>query len=252
MPMGALLAGLLTGLSLIVAIGAQNAYVLRMGLSRHHISLIVAICAASDIVLIILGIAGIGSIIRSEPSALHVLRWVGVVYLSLFALRSFWRALRPGVLLPSEALKPTRRAVVSTTLAFTFLNPHVYLDTVLLLGSIGNQYGHQRWLFRSEALKPTMRAVVSTTLALTFLNPHVYLDTVLLLGSIGNQYGHQRWLFAIGASMSSLAWFSGLGYGARFASRLMSRPFTWRALDCVIGVVMLLIALRLTVTPLPS
>ena len=204
MPMGALLAGLLTGLSLIVAIGAQNAYVLRMGLSRHHISLIVAICAASDIMLIILGIAGIGSIIRSEPSALQVLRWIGVVYLSLFALRSFWRALRPEVLLPSEALKPTRRAVVSTTLAFTFLNPHVYLDTVLLLGSIGNQYGHQRWLF------------------------------------------------AIGASMSSLAWFSGLGYGARFASRLMSRPFTWRALDCVIGVVMLLIALRLTVTPLPS
>ena len=204
MPMGALLAGLLTGLSLIVAIGAQNAYVLRMGLSRHHISLIVAICAASDIVLIVLGIAGIGSIIRSEPSALQVLRWVGVVYLSLFALRSFWRALRPEVLLPSESLKPTRRAVVSTTLAFTFLNPHVYLDTVLLLGSIGNQYGHQRWLF------------------------------------------------ALGASMSSLAWFSGLGYGARFASRLMSRPVTWRALDCVIGVVMLLIALRLTVTPLPS
>ena len=204
MPMGALLAGLLTGLSLIVAIGAQNAYVLRMGLSRHHISLIVAICAASDIVLIILGIAGIGGIIRSEPSALQVLRWIGVVYLSLFALRSFWRALRPEVLLPSEALKPTRRAVVSTTLAFTFLNPHVYLDTVLLLGSIGNQYGHQRWLF------------------------------------------------ALGASMSSLAWFSGLGYGARFASRLMSRPVTWRALDCVIGVVMLLIALKLTVTPLPS
>jgi L-lysine exporter family protein LysE/ArgO len=175
-----------------------------MGLSRHHISLIVAICAASDIVLIVLGIAGIGSIIRSEPSALQILRWVGVVYLSLFALRSFWRALRPEVLLPSESLKPTRRAVVSTTLAFTFLNPHVYLDTVLLLGSIGNQYGHQRWLF------------------------------------------------ALGASMSSLAWFSGLGYGARFASRLMSRSVTWRALDCVIGVVMLLIALRLTVTPLPS
>jgi L-lysine exporter family protein LysE/ArgO len=204
MAMGAILAGLLTGLSLIVAIGAQNAYVLRMGLSRHHISLIIVICAASDIALIVLGIAGIGGIIRSEPSALQILRWVGVAYLSLFALRSFWRALRPGVLLPSEALKPTRRVVVSTTLAFTFLNPHVYLDTVLLLGSIGNQYGHHRWLF------------------------------------------------ALGASMSSLAWFSGLGYGARFASRLMSRPVTWRALDCVIGVVMLLIALRLTVTPLPS
>jgi L-lysine exporter family protein LysE/ArgO len=155
-------------------------------------------------VLITLGIAGIGGVIRSEPSALQILRWIGVVYLSLFALRSFWRALRPEVLLPSEAKKPTRRAVVSTTLAFTFLNPHVYLDTVLLLGSIGNQYGHDRWLF------------------------------------------------AVGASVSSLAWFSGLGYGARFASRLMSRPVTWRALDVAIGVVMVLIALKLTLTPLPS
>jgi L-lysine exporter family protein LysE/ArgO len=204
MSMGAILAGLLTGLSLIVAIGAQNAYVLRMGLSRHHVNLIVAICAISDIVLITLGIAGIGSIIRSEPSALQILRWIGVVYLSLFALRSFWRALRPSVLLPAAAQEPSRRAVVSTTLAFTFLNPHVYLDTVLLLGSIGNQYGHARWLF------------------------------------------------ALGASISSLAWFAGLGYGARFASHLMSRPVTWRALDVVIGIVMLLIALRLTVAPLPS
>lgn len=202
--MGALLAGFLTGLSLIVAIGAQNAYVLRMGLSRHHVSLIVTICAVSDIVLITLGIAGIGTIIRSEPSALQVLRWVGVAYLSLFALRSFWRALRPEVLLPSEAKEPTRRAVISATLAFTFLNPHVYLDTVLLLGSIGNQYGHDRWLF------------------------------------------------AIGASIGSVAWFTVLGYGAGFASHLMSRPITWRVLDAAIGVVMILIALKLTIAPLPS
>jgi len=202
--MGAILAGLFTGLSLIIAIGAQNAYVLRMGLSRQHVGLIVAICAVSDIVLIILGIAGVGTIVRSAPSVLQVLRWVGVAYLSLFAVRSFWRALRPGVLLPSPARRPTTNVVVTTTLAFTFLNPHVYLDTVLLLGSIGNQYGRGRWLF------------------------------------------------ALGASMSSLMWFSGLGYGARFASRLMSRPVTWRVLDLAIGVVMVLIALKLTVSPLPS
>jgi L-lysine exporter family protein LysE/ArgO len=203
-PVGALLAGLLTGLSLIVAIGAQNAYVLRMGLSRQHVTLIVAICGISDIVLIVLGVAGVGGVIRSAPVALQILRWVGVVYLCLFAVRSFWRAFHAGVLLPSKADKPTTSAVVSTTLAFTFLNPHVYLDTVLLLGTIGNQYGHQRWFF------------------------------------------------ALGASISSLLWFSGLGYGARFASRLMSRPGTWRALDCAIGVVMLAVAFKLTVTPLPS
>ena len=202
--MGAILAGLLTGLSLIVAIGAQNAYVLRMGLSRHHVGLIVAICAVTDIALIVLGIAGIGSVIRSAPSALQVLRWIGVVYLSLFALRSFRRAFRPGVLLPSEAQKPATKAVIATTLA------------------------------------------------LTFLNPHVYLDTVLLLGSIGNQYGRGRWLFALGASMSSVLWFSSLGYGARFASRVMSRRVTWRILDSVIGVIMLLFALKLATTSLPS
>jgi L-lysine exporter family protein LysE/ArgO len=202
--MSALLVGLVTGLSLIIAIGAQNAYVLRMGLSRQHVGLIVSICAVSDIVLILLGIAGIGSVIQYAPRALQVLRWVGVAYLSLFALRSFWRALHVEVLLPSTAKEPTTKVVISTTLAFTFLNPHVYLDTVLLLGSIGNQYGHARWLF------------------------------------------------ALGASMSSIAWFIGLGYGARLSSRLMSRPSTWRALECCIGVVMILVALKLTLNPLPS
>ncbi len=202
--MAPVFAGLFAGLSLIIAIGAQNAYVLRMGLSRQYVGLIVLICSVSDAVLIVLGIAGIGSVVRSAHWALQILRWIGVAYLLLFALRSFWRALRPGVLLPSEVNRPALRAVVSTTLAFTFLNPHVYLDTVLLLGSIGNQYGHGRWLF------------------------------------------------AIGASVSSLVWFSGLGFGARFASRLMSRPATWRLLDSGIGVVMLLIALKLTLMPLPS
>jgi L-lysine exporter family protein LysE/ArgO len=201
---GATFAGLLTGLSLIVAIGAQNAYVLRMGLSRHHVTLIVAICAVSDIVLIVLGIAGIGTVIRSAPVALQILRWVGVAYLAVFALRSFWRASHAAALLPSDADKPTTSFVVATTLAFTFLNPHVYLDTVLLLGTIGNQYGHERWYF------------------------------------------------ALGASISSLVWFASLGYGAKYASRVMSRPVTWRVLDCAIGVVMLLIALKLTVTPLPT
>ncbi len=202
--MGAILAGFLVGLSLILAIGAQNAYVLRMGLTRHYVGLIVVMCALSDIGLIVLGVAGIGGVIRSAPWSLQVLRWVGVAYLTLFAFRSFWRAFRPGVLLPSEQQSPALRTVIATTLAFTFLNPHVYLDTVILLGSIGNQYGHARWLF------------------------------------------------AFGASMGSVLWFTVLGYGARFASRMMSRPGTWRALDSLIGVVMLLIALKLTLTPLPA
>ena len=147
----AALAGLLTGLSLIVAIGAQNAYVLRLGLARHHVGLAVAICAAADVVLIAAGVAGIGGVIRAVPAALEVLRWVGVAYLAAFAVRSFWRAVRPGALVPAAAAAPTARAVALATLAFTFLNPHVYLDTVLLLGSVANQYGGHRWAFAAGA-----------------------------------------------------------------------------------------------------
>jgi L-lysine exporter family protein LysE/ArgO len=85
-------------------------------------------------------------------------------------------------------------------------------------------------------------------LAFTFLNPHVYLDTVLLLGSIGNQYAQNRWFFAAGACVSSIIWFTGLGYGSRAAARVMSRPVTWRILDVSIGIVMLLVALSIGTT----
>jgi L-lysine exporter family protein LysE/ArgO len=80
----------------------------------------------------------------------------------------------------------------------------------------------------------------------------VYLDTVLLLGSIANQYGHLRWSFGLGAATSSVIWFTGLGFGARLASPLMSRPSTWRVLDIVIGVVMTLVAVKLATTHLAS
>ena len=146
-PVNAALAGLLTGLSLIVAIGAQNAYLLRLGLTRQHVGTAVAICATSDVVLILLGIGGIGRVTRSFPGVLEILKWVGVAYLAGYALHSFLRASRREVLLPAEAARSSRRVIASTTLAFTFLNPHVYLDTVLLLGSLGNQYGGDRWLF---------------------------------------------------------------------------------------------------------
>ena len=149
--MHAALAGLATGLSLIVAIGAQNAYVLRLGLSRQHVGLAVGICAVADLILILLGIGGIGGIVRQFPGVLEVLRWVGVAYLAAYALHSFWRASRSEFLMPADAPVQSSRAVAATTLAFTFLNPHVYLDTVLLLGSLGNQYGTSRWYFAAGA-----------------------------------------------------------------------------------------------------
>ncbi len=159
--MNALIAGFLSGFSLIVAIGAQNAYLLRLGLSRSHIGIAVAICALSDVILIVAGIAGVGSLVRAIPHLLEVFRWIGVSYLTAYGIRSFWRAYKVSTLTPSEVAQPTRRAVILTTLAFTFLNPHVYLDTVLLLGSIGNQYGSHRWFFALGACLASVTWFVS-------------------------------------------------------------------------------------------
>ncbi|MDQ2846598.1 MAG: LysE/ArgO family amino acid transporter [Actinomycetota bacterium] len=143
---GSLLTGLLTGLSLIIAIGAQNAYVLRQGLARQHIGVVVAICAVSDLVLIVAGVAGVGALVRSHPTLLTVLRWAGAAYLVWFGVRSILAARKAHGL--TVNVLPAKSSIVLTTLALTWLNPHVYLDTVLMLGNIANQHGPAgRWWF---------------------------------------------------------------------------------------------------------
>jgi len=139
-------AGLGTGLSLIVAIGAQNAFVLRQGIRRQHVPAIVVICALSDAVLIVLGIGGIGAVAGNGP-AITVIAWVGGAFLIGYGLMAARRALRPDRLEPGEDTSRSLRASVLTCLALTWLNPHVYLDTVLLLGSVANSYGTARWSF---------------------------------------------------------------------------------------------------------
>lgn len=141
------LAGYVTGLTLITAIGAQNAYLLRLGLARTHVVLAVTICALSDAFLMLLGTAGIGAVVAAAPVVLEIVRWVGVAYLLVFAAGSFRRATRAEVLLPSEGAQPSARMVLATTLDFTYLNPHVYLDTLLLVGSLASQHGPDRWWF---------------------------------------------------------------------------------------------------------
>ena len=141
------LAGLLTGLSLIVAIGAQNAYVLRQGLAGRHIGLIVTICAASDVLLIAAGVAGVGALIRSHPEGVTVVRCFGAAYLLAYGAMSLRSAARPASLRADGRSTHGRRAVIATTLALTYLNPHVYLDTVVMLGSVANGYAGNRWLF---------------------------------------------------------------------------------------------------------
>jgi len=143
----AFLPGLLTGLSLIIAIGAQNAFVIRQGLTKKHVLLVVAICAISDALLILLGVAGLGALISELPWLLEIIRWFGVAYLTWFGIRSIRSAFKTQVLDASGVQSASAKTVVLSVLGFTFLNPHVYLDTVILLGSIGNQFGQDKWWF---------------------------------------------------------------------------------------------------------
>jgi L-lysine exporter family protein LysE/ArgO len=191
--------GLLTGLSLIVAIGAQNAFVLRQGLRTSHVGPVVAVCTVSDFVLIVAGVAGIGVIVQHAGWALVAVRWFGVAFLVWYGLSSAWRARRPASSLSAARDDPGGGPVV-----------------------------------------------VRRALALTWLNPHVYLDTVVLLGSIANAHGASgRWWFGAGACVASTLWFTGLGFGARFAAGLLATPRAWQVLDLLIAATMLGIAVKL-------
>ncbi|WP_432707616.1 LysE/ArgO family amino acid transporter [Nocardioides kribbensis] len=145
-------AGLLTGLSLIVAIGAQNAFVLRQGLLRRHVGAVVAVCAVSDLVLILAGVAGIGTLVERAPLALEVVRWLGVAFLTAYGVRSLLAARSSSALRTTGAASAALGSTVATAAALTWLNPHVYLDTVLLLGSIASAHGPEgRWWFAAGA-----------------------------------------------------------------------------------------------------
>ena len=144
----------------------------------------VLICTLSDVVLIVAGVAGIGTIVEQAPWALTVVRWLGVAFLGWYGVSSLLRARRAEALAAASGGGSTRRSVVARAAALTWLNPHVYLDTVLLLGTVANHQGPEG-----------------------------------------------RWWFALGACVGSAAWFIGLGYGARLAHRVLSRPRAWQVLD---------------------
>lgn len=148
--LGTALSGLLLGLSLIVVIGVQNALVLRQGLRREHVGLVVAVCAVSDALLIAAGTGGMGAVAQAHPAALQALSWIGALYLVWCALGSFRSAARPQAL--EQAEPRGRGSILTTVLAVTWLNPHVYLDTVVMLGSIAASHGDDRWWFALGAM----------------------------------------------------------------------------------------------------
>ena len=137
----ALAAGFATSLSLIVAIGAQNAFVLRQGLARQHVLAVCAFCAAADAALISLGVAGLGRLGAAAPWALPAMRWGGAAFLIWYGLRSLRSAWRGGGALTAAGAKGRGLgATLLTAAALTFLNPHVYLDTVLLIGAVAARW----------------------------------------------------------------------------------------------------------------
>lgn len=192
------LAGFALSATLIIAIGAQNAFVLRQGLRREHVGPIVAFCAACDAVLIAAGVAGIGQLLARWPSLADVLRIAGTVFLLAYGALALRRAVRPGTLQPGSGRPLALKGALLQAAAFTWLNPHVYLDTVMLVGAIGGRY------------PPAGQAA-----------------------------------FVGGATTASVAWFSALGYGARWLAPWFRQPMAWRVLDAVIGCTMAAIAVSL-------
>ena len=141
------------GISLIAAIGAQNALVLRQGIRREHVLPLVLLCVLADAALIALGILGIGAVIENAPVVLIIVRYAGAAFLLTYGILAARRAFKPNKLTTETGGAPSSLwAVIGTGLALTFLNPHVYLDTVLLLGSIATSHGDGRWIFGAGAI----------------------------------------------------------------------------------------------------
>lgn len=206
--------GLMTGLSLIVAIGSQNAYLLRLGVtaSRSVMLPVVTVCALSDAVLIIAGVAGVGALVQSLPVVMTVIRAVGAAFLIGY-----------GVLAAKRALKPTAMAVAA--------------GTATGAGDTDAETDAGRG-------RRSLISVLLTVLAFTWLNPHVYIDTVVLLGSLAQHQTHPWW-WAAGAILSSFVWFYALGFGARMLRPLFAKPRAWQILDICIAVIMFALGLRL-------
>ncbi|POR49151.1 L-lysine exporter family protein LysE/ArgO [Paraburkholderia eburnea] len=189
--------------SLIVTIGAQNAFVLRQGILRSHIGKIVLLCALSDFILIGAGVGGASALVERYPTFVHLVLYAGLAWLVWFGIGALRRAVKPA---------------------------HDVMDTACAADA-RNVPEQRAW------------PIMLMTLAFTWLNPHVYLDTFLLIGTAGAREPQgARLAFALGAMGVSAVWFLGLGYGARALAPLFRRAAAWRVLDGAIGSMVLLIA----------
>ena len=168
----AFFSGFSLGLSLILAIGAQNAFVLKQGIKKQHIFLVCIICALSDAALIFAGVSGFGYVVERYPVIKTAALWGGFVFLSIYGLRSLYSAFSASHALTAggeEAQGAVKTALL--TLAFTWLNPHVYLDTVVLLGSVSTKFGDSARLFGMGAMCASFAFFFSLGYGARFLAP---------------------------------------------------------------------------------
>ncbi|MCE0456587.1 LysE family transporter [Curtobacterium flaccumfaciens pv. flaccumfaciens] len=235
-----LLSGLGTGLALIVAIGVQNTYLLRLAVSAglRVVAAAVVVCAASDALLIVAGVLGVGAVVERFPVALLVVRFVGAAFLLTYGVLAARRALRPS----GDAMRVADEAADDGVVGAS-AGAGAGVDT-----TTGTTVAAGRTRTAPPGQVVTMRTAVLTMLVFTWANPHVYLDTLVFLGSVANQQGaDDRWLWTIGAVTASCLWFGALGFGGRLLRPLFEKPLTWRVFDGLVAVVMLAFGVLLLV-----
>lgn len=211
----ALLSGLGLCLGLIVSIGAQNAVVLRQGLRREHVGLVVLVCVVSDAILQAIGVAGVATLVTSQPWLETVARWAGALFILGYAFLSARRAWRGGGSLEAAADEQAAGAAGAGGVAVATRTRRSRLVTL------------------------------GTILAVTWLNPHAIVETTVVLGSVAATHGAERWWFLAGGIAGSTVWFVVFGYCARFLGPLLRTERAWRILDGAIAAVMVVIAITL-------
>lgn len=166
------LSGMAFGLSLIIAIGPQNIFVLKQGLSRKHVGVVVLICVISDSVLIALGAGGMGAALRAHPGLIEIVRYSGAIFLIVYGAVALIRAIKPHDKNIIRTAKPhSLSKVIMTCLAFTWLNPHVYIDTALLLGTAANTPGQNTLVFAIGAISGSIIWFTGLGYGARFLTP---------------------------------------------------------------------------------
>jgi L-lysine exporter family protein LysE/ArgO len=202
-------AGMVLSISLIMAIGPQNAHVLRMGLQRQHLWLTVAVCAVADIALIGLGVLGLAQLGGLSDKLHGALVGAGMLFLAVYGWQAFQRFLRPR-------------------------------DLMLDVLSDSDQSGssHHTASSRPQPVAVSRRQAVLTAMAFSWLNPHAWLDTAVLIGTASLAYGQGSTVFGLGAAAGSMLWFLVLGTAAFWLGRRLHSLHIWRALDGAVALMM--------------